>query len=71
MKTKQKKELQAKNINELTLLLKDSRDLLSNIRLDKTQNKLKNTRQIFIKRKEIAQILTIIREKELQEKIKK
>jgi ribosomal protein L29 len=33
--------------------------------LDNRQNKLKNTRQIFWKKKEIALILTALKEKEI------
>ena len=67
MKTKDKKGLRLKSTKELTTLVSDTRNLISGLRLDKTQNKLKNTRQIFIKRKEVAQILTILKEKELFE----
>ena len=69
MKTKDKKELHLKSLEDLKTLVKDAKELLSNLNLDKTQNKLKNTRQIFLKRKEIAQILTVIRGKELLEKM--
>ena len=69
MKTKDKKELHLKNLQELNKLVVDAKDTLSGLKLDKTQNKLKNTSQLSIKRKEIAQMLTIIRGKELSEKI--
>ena len=65
MKTKDKKGLRLKSIKELMTLVSDTKNLISGLRLDKTQNKLKNTRQIFAKRKEVAQILTILKEKEL------
>lgn len=68
MKTKQKKELHLKSVKELEVLLKDAKDLLFAAMFDKAQNKLKNTRQSFMKRKEIAQMLTILREKELAAK---
>lgn len=54
-----------KSINELQAQLKEARDELFSLRLDKAQNKLKNTRSLFLKRKEIAYVLTLIREKEL------
>lgn len=66
MKTKDKKELFAKDITELKTMLKQAKDSLSTLRLDKATNKLKNTRSIFLKRKEIAKIATIIRGKELE-----
>lgn len=67
MKTKDKKELHLKGIKELGKLVSDAKDALVTLRLDKTQNKLKNTSLLFVKRKEIAQMLTIIRLKELAE----
>ncbi len=68
MKTKDKKELHLKNLQELNKLIIDAKDALSGLRLDKTQNKLKNTSSLSLRRKEIAQMLTIIRGKELSEK---
>jgi ribosomal protein L29 len=65
MKSKDKKELHAKSINELRKLIAEAKDALSALRMDKTLNKLKNTRQLFIKGKEIAQMLTVVRIKEL------
>lgn len=67
MKSKDKKELHAKNVKELSNLVGEAKNALALLRLDKTQNKLKNTRLLFLKRKEIAQMLTIIRLKELTE----
>ena len=65
MKTKDKKELHTKSLEELKKIVKEAKDLVSGFMLDKSQNKLKNPRQIFWKRKEIATALTIIRAKEL------
>lgn len=67
MKTKEKKELHAKSIKELSRLVIEAKDVLVGLKLDKTQNKIKNTSQLALKRKEIAQMLTIIRLKELAE----
>jgi len=67
MKTKDKKALHLKNLKELRKSIMDTKDALADLKLDKAQNKLKNTRQLFIKRKEIAQMSTIIRGKEFQE----
>ena len=66
MKTKEKKDLHTKSLAELRTMLKNARDAAFTAKLDKSQNKLKNTRSIFLKRKEIAQILTIIKEKEIK-----
>lgn len=67
MKTKDKKELHLKSIEELNKLVVEAKDALAGLRLDKTQNKIKNTSILPVKRKEIAQMLTIIRMKELAE----
>ncbi len=66
MKTKDKKELETKTIEELKALLTEAKKTLWQLVLDKVQYKLKNTRAIFLKRKDIAQILTAIRRKELK-----
>lgn len=65
MKTKDKKELRSKNISELKDLASQRNAEVLELKLSKSQNKLKNTRSIYLKRKELAQILTIIKEKEL------
>jgi ribosomal protein L29 len=65
MKSKDKKELFTKSEKELRKALKEAREALFNLNLDNKQNKLKNTRQIFWKKKEIALILTSLREKEI------
>jgi large subunit ribosomal protein L29 len=69
MKTKEKKDLRTKSLVELRTMLKNAKDAIFTSRLEKSQNKLKNTRSIFLKRKEIAQILTIIKEKENEVKL--
>lgn len=65
MKSKEKKELFTKSEKELKKALKEAKEALFNLVLDNRQNKLKNTRQIFWKKKEIALILTAIREREI------
>jgi len=67
MKSKDKKELHQKSIKELRNLVAQIQDELVLLKLDKAQNKLKNTRQLALKRKEIAQMLTVARLKELAE----
>lgn len=59
------KEINTKSEKELKVLLTEKRKELFNLKLDNKQNKLKNTRIIFNLRKEIARILTLIREKQL------
>lgn len=67
MKSKDKKELHLKSIKELSNLVVQAKDALAELKLDKTQNKLKNTSMLTLKRREIAQMLTIMRLKELAE----
>ncbi len=67
MKTKEKKDLFTKSSNELGKLLSEAREDLVNLNLEKVQNKLKNQRSIFMKRKEIALIATALREKKILE----
>ena len=59
------KEIIGKSEKELKDLLAEKRQDLFKLNLDNKQNKLKNTRSVFNTRKEIARILTLIREKEL------
>ena len=66
MKLKDKKDIFAKSENELKKAVNTAKDQLFGLRLDFSQNKLKNTASIFLKRKEIAWILTALREKELE-----
>lgn len=61
------KDIFAKDMEELKNDLRSARQDLSNLLMDHSQFKLKNTRQIFNKRKEIAKILTVLRTKELTE----
>lgn len=68
MKTKDRKEIFTKTQKELQKALEDAKKSLLDFNLDLKQNKLKNTRQIFWKKKEIAWILTSLKEKELAEK---
>lgn len=58
-------EIANKDQNELKSLLAQKKEELFNLKIDNQQNKLKNSRSIFNTRKEIARILTLIREKEL------
>jgi ribosomal protein L29 len=67
MKTKEKKELSLKSVKELSNLIIGAKDALAGLKLEKVQNKLKNTSQLTRKRKEIAQMMTDLRIKELAE----
>jgi ribosomal protein L29 len=65
MKSKDRKDYFTKSETELKKLLSEAREALFNLKMDLSQNKLKNTRSIFWKRKEISLILTSLKEKEL------
>ena len=60
------KKLREKTTKKLKEDIEKTRKELFNLRMDKAIGKLKNLRSIFIKRKEIAVIKTIIKEKELK-----
>jgi len=60
MKTQTKKELQTKTKNELQKLVQEAREELLKLKLDLSQNKLHNTRALFVKRKEIAVLETFL-----------
>ena len=62
------KQIANKSEKELRELLKSKKEDLFKLNLDNKQNKLKNTRSIYNSRKEIARILTLIRERELAPK---
>lgn len=64
MKINDKKELHAKSAGELKKMLKDGNELLLSLKLDREQNKLKNTKGLFHTRKNIAIIKTILKGKE-------
>jgi len=65
MKTKDKKKLQQKDIQELKNELVSSQKELFNLRMQLVQFKLKNTSLVAQKRKDIARMLTVMREKEI------
>lgn len=69
MKKKQKDDIKLKNTEELKNLIKESQGILFKSRLEKSQNKLKNLKAIFLERKKIALMLTIINEKAKLEKV--
>lgn len=56
-------ELHLKSFEELKAMLDEARKSLAVLRLELATKKLKNVRAIFNKRKDIARILTVIKEK--------
>lgn len=65
MKTKDIKELHTKSKEELKKMLSEAKDALFSLHLDHKQLKLKNTRSLSVRRKEIAQIASILQGKEI------
>ncbi|MBI4097180.1 MAG: 50S ribosomal protein L29 [Candidatus Levybacteria bacterium] len=65
MKTKDVKELHTKSKEELKKMLTEAKDALFSYQMDHQQMKLKNTRSLSMKRKDIARIASILRGKEL------
>lgn len=63
MKKADKKELKMKTVSELQKHLQDGYEILTQLRMDNIQSKLKNTRSITNTRKDIAVIKTMIVEK--------
>mgnify|MGYP001106954231 CR=1 FL=1 len=62
------RELRQKSFADLQKILTNSREKLRQFRFDLASGKLKNVREIRELKKDIAQILTIIKEKSWQRK---
>ena len=67
MKTKDKKELFTKTYEDLKKLLDEAKKAVMQLKFDHQQNKLKNTRDIFNKRKEVAVLKSIMNIKKIVE----
>lgn len=65
MKIKEKKTLREKTIAELKLSISEAKDGLRADYLEAQRGKLKNTSLLLHKRKDIARMSSILREKEL------
>jgi ribosomal protein L29 len=63
MNANDRKELHTKTVQELRKLLKEAEAALLQLRLDHKQAKLKNVRSLFLKRREIAVLQTVMNEK--------
>lgn len=61
----QKTEIKEKTVEALKKDVVEARKELFNLHLDNQMRKLKNTRSIFSKRKEIARMLTAMKAKEV------
>jgi ribosomal protein L29 len=64
MKVRDVKELHTKSREELQKMLAEARSAKHEAAMELAQLKAKNTRQMFNKRREIAQILTVMNLKE-------
>ncbi len=62
------KELREKTTKELHQLLKELREKIVKLRFDMASGKVKNIREIRFIKKDIARILTILKERELKNK---
>ena len=60
-------ELRDKNVLELNQLLKDLKDELFNLRFQHAINQLDNPMRINSVKKDIARVMTIIKEKQLSD----
>lgn len=59
-------EIREKTDQELQKILKELREKLMRLRFDMASGKVKNIREIRFIKKDIARILTILRERELK-----
>ncbi len=71
MKAKEIKQLHAKTVKELRVMLQKVQEELVKLRMGQATRKLKNFHQLMRKRHDIARIKTILREKELLESSEK
>lgn len=60
-----KKQIEQKAVPDLSADLVKAREKVSQLKLENSMRKLKNTRSLFLQRKEIARILTKMRMKEV------
>ncbi|MBI2431087.1 MAG: 50S ribosomal protein L29 [Candidatus Levybacteria bacterium] len=67
MKIKEKKELHHKTAVELKALISQAKDELAILKMSKKRGKIKNTSALLHKRKDIARMYSILRERQLDE----
>lgn len=63
-------QLRQKTKEELNKLLKDKRERLRQLRFDLSARKIKNVREIQEVKKDIARILTVLKELELKKQMR-
>lgn len=67
MKRNELKEIKLKDPKELKVMLKDLKKEIAKLIVERASGKTKNVALIGQKRKDVARILTIIRQKELSQ----
>lgn len=65
MKKSELVQIKGLNIKELKSKAKSLKDEIAGLIMDKNMKKLKDKKAVFKKRKDLAQVLTVIRQKEL------
>lgn len=65
MKKTEFAQIKGADNKELMLKAKTLREELANLVMDKNMKKLKDSRVVFKKRKELAQILTVLKQKQM------
>lgn len=69
MKKNELIQIKGLSIKELKDKAKSLKDEIANLSLDKNMKKLKDTKSVFKKRKDLAQVLTVLRQKEMLEQL--
>lgn len=69
MKKNELTQIKGLDLKDLRLKAKSIKDEIANLIMDKNMKKLKDLKIIFKKRKDLAKVLTIIRQKELLEEL--
>lgn len=69
MKKAEMAEIKNLNITELIKKVGSLRGQLNDLVMDKNMSKLKDIKQVFKTRKDLAQILTILRQKQMLEQL--
>lgn len=65
MKRAEFNQLKSLDLEKLFLQVKNLKENLSKLMIDKNSQKLKDKREFFKKRKDLAKVLTVLRQKEL------
>lgn len=71
MKKNELKEIKGLELKELAVRMKKAKDELAELVMDKNMKKLKDVKAVFKKRKELAKMLTILRQRKLLDELQK